>query len=66
MSCLWGKNMYSITPAENLVWNSGFGPEATNTKDKTMEAKIERKGRLPPPYRGPEVCEKSANLDQET
>jgi hypothetical protein len=66
MSYLWQKNMSSITPAENLVWNSGFGPEATNTKDKTMEAQIERKGRLPPPYHGLEGCEKSANLDQET
>lgn len=66
MSYLWEKNMSSITPAENLVWNSGFGPEATNTKDKTMEAQIERKGRLPPPYHGLEGCEKSANLDQET
>jgi len=66
MSYLWENNMASITPAENLVWNSGFGPEATNTKDKTMEAQIERKGRLPPPYHGPEGCEKSATLDQET
>lgn len=66
MSYLWSKNMVSITPAENLVLNSGFGPEATNTKDKTMEAQIERKGRLLPPYHVPEGSERNISLDQET
>jgi hypothetical protein len=66
MSYLWGKNMASITPAENLVLNSGFGPEATNTKDKSMEAHIERKGRLLPPYHEPEGCETNSTYDQET
>ena len=66
MSYLWSKNMVSITPSENLVLNSGFGPEATNTKDKTMEAQIERKGRLLPPYHEPEGSERNTSLDQET
>jgi hypothetical protein len=66
LSYLWKKNMASITPAENLVWNSGFGPEATNTKDKAMEAQIERTGRLLPPYDELEGCERNTILDQET
>lgn len=66
MSYLWGSNMASITPAENLVWNSGFGPEATNTKDKAMEAQIERKGRLLPPYHEPVGWEANSTFDLET
>lgn len=50
---LWARGSVSITPSQNLVTNRGFGPEATNTKDAGVDVGIERKQRLPPPYRGP-------------
>lgn len=53
VSHLWSRNWFSITPSQNLVSNRGFGPEATNTRDTSVDVGIERVGSLLPPFRGP-------------
>jgi len=50
---LWRRGMVSVTPAQNLIHNRGFGPEATHTKDTDVQTGMERWGRLRPPFRGP-------------
>ena len=47
---LWSHQLLSITPAENLVKNTGFGEGATNTKDPQIQPGIEKVGSLQPPY----------------
>lgn len=56
--------MVSVTPAQNLVHNRGFGPEATNTKDEDVQTGMERWGRLRPPFRGPEKIHADDFLDR--
>ena len=53
VSHLWSRNWVSITPSQNLVANRGFGPEATNTRDASVDVGIERVVPLLPPFRGP-------------
>lgn len=53
VSHLWKRGWVSITPSQNLVTNRGFGPEATNTRDASVDVGIERVGSLLPPFRGP-------------
>lgn len=53
VSHLWGRGWVSVTPSENLVANRGFGPDATNTRDTSVEVGIERLEPLHSPYRSP-------------
>ncbi len=53
ISYLWSRGWISITPSQNLVANRGFGPDATNTRDESVEVGIERIKTLRAPYRGP-------------
>jgi hypothetical protein len=53
VSHLWKRGWVSITPSQNLVTNRGFGPEATNTRDASVDVGIERVGSLLPPFCGP-------------
>lgn len=53
VSHLWKRGWVSITPSQNLVTNRGFGPEATNTRDASVDVGIERVGSLMPPFRSP-------------
>jgi hypothetical protein len=64
ISWFWIKGWVSITPAQNLVRNAGFGPEATNTRDVSVETGMERFGRLIPPFRGPEEIRADTGLDR--
>jgi hypothetical protein len=64
ISCFWMKGWVSITPAQNLVRNAGFGPEATNTRDVSVETGVERHGRLAPPFRGPKEIQANCHLDR--
>jgi len=65
ISWFWMNDLVSITPAQNLVQNAGFGPEATNTRDVSVETGMERHGRLTPPFRGPEDIRADPELDRE-
>jgi hypothetical protein len=65
ISWFWMNGWVSITPAQNLVRNAGFGPEATNTRDVSVETGMERHGRLTSPYRGPEDIRADPELDRE-
>lgn len=60
----WFRGWVSITPAQNLVKNLGFGPEATHTKDHQVKVGIEREGVLPSPYRGPREIQSNPDLDR--
>lgn len=60
---LWKRNMVAITPAQNLVENFGFGPEATHTKDESVQVGVERNHSLSPPYAGPQKSEADRGLD---
>ena len=53
VSHLWSRGWVSITPSENMVANRGFGPDATNTRDSSVEVGIERLNPLHSPYRSP-------------
>ena len=53
VSHLWKRGWVSITPSQNLVTNRGFGPEATNTRDASVDVGIEKVGSLLSPFRGP-------------
>ena len=53
VSHLWSRGWVSVTPSENLVANRGFGPDATNTRDSSVEVGIERLEPLHSPYRSP-------------
>lgn len=64
-SWFWINGWLSVTPAENLVVNRGFGPDATHTRDATVGVGIERREPLRPPYRGPESVEPDVFLDRE-
>ena len=60
----WRQGWVSITPAQNLVNNRGFGAEATHTKDRSVDVGIDREGPLPAPYRSPKRLEVDPDLDQ--
>lgn len=64
ISCFWMNGWVSITPAQNLVRNAGFGPDATNTQDVSVETGMERHGRLTPPFRGPNEIHADSVLDR--
>ena len=64
VSHLWSRGWLSITPAQNLVQNLGFGPEATHTRDEKVKVGLERKGALCPPYRGPREIGANPALDR--
>jgi hypothetical protein len=64
ISWFWIKGWVSITPAQNLVRNAGFGPGATNTRDVSVETGMERHGRLKPPFRGPNEIQADLVLDR--
>lgn len=53
VSHLWKRGWVSITPSQNLITNRGFGPEATNTRDASVDVGIERVGSLRSPFRSP-------------
>jgi len=61
---LWRRGMVSITPAQNLVTNQGFGEGATHTRDASVETGMDRKASLRPPYRGPTSIGPDAGLDR--
>jgi hypothetical protein len=63
-SWFWRQRWVSITPAENLVRNVGFGPEATNTRDLGVKMGIERENRLQAPYQGPTKIQADPSLDR--
>lgn len=63
-SWFWREGWVSITPAQNLVRNVGFGLAATNTRDPGICTGIEREGRLGPPYRGPQKIQADEELDK--
>jgi len=63
-SWFWKQGWVSISPAQNLVRNVGFGPEATNTRDPRIGTGIERQDRLGHPYIGPQKIEADEDLDR--
>ena len=66
MSSFWQDGLVSVTPAQNLVRNVGFGADATNTSDKSAQTGMEREGSLNPPFNGPkEICA-DVVLDRQT
>jgi len=66
ISWFWMQDWVSITPAQNLVRNVGFGADATNTQDETAQTGMEREASLKPPFTGPkEICA-DADLDRQT
>jgi hypothetical protein len=64
ISWFWMNGWVAITPGQNLVRNAGFGPEATNTRDVSVETGMERHGRLKPPFRGPNKIQADLVLDR--
>ena len=54
----------SITPAQNLVRNVGFGPDATNTRDILVKTGMERDELLSPPFDGPKEIKADTELDR--
>jgi len=64
ISWIWMNCKVAITPAQNLVRNAGFGPDATNTRDESAETGIEREGRLQPPFRGPADIRADEEVDR--
>jgi len=65
VSYFWKMGWVSITPAQNLVNNRGFGAEATHTKDRSVDVGIDREGPLPAPYRSPKHLGIDPDLDQQ-
>ena len=61
----WFRDWVSITPAQNLVSNVGLGPDATHTRDASVDLGIRRTSPLRPPYRGPSRIEFDERLDHE-
>ena len=64
MAWFWMHGWISITPAQNLVRNIGFGPGATNTRDEAVETGLEREENLCPPFQGPATIRADADLDR--
>ncbi|NBR70660.1 MAG: methyltransferase type 11 [Proteobacteria bacterium] len=64
ISWIWMNGQVAITPAQNFVRNAGFGPDATNTRDESAEAGIEREERLQPPFRGSADIRADGELDR--
>ena len=62
-SWFWREGWVSVTPSQNLVRNVGFGPDATNTRDRDISTGIERENDLSPPYRGPKEIRANDTLD---
>jgi hypothetical protein len=66
ISSFWRDGLVSITPAQNLVRNVGFGADATNTQDETAQTGMEREGFLNPPFTGPNEIRADVDLDRQT
>ena len=66
ISSFWRDGLVSITPAQNLVRNVGFGADATNTRDETAQTGMEREGSLNPPFSGPSEIRADVDLDRQT
>ena len=62
-SWFWMQGWVSITPAQNLVRNVGFGSDATNTHDVMVKTGMEREGLLCPPFKGPMEIKADEELD---
>lgn len=66
ISSFWKDGLVAITPAQNLVRNMGFGADATNTRDETVQTGMEREASLQSPFTGPkEICA-DVSLDRQT
>ena len=63
ISWFWMQDWVSITPAQNLVRNVGFGPDATNTRDVLVNTGMEREELLSPPFEGPIEIKADKELD---
>ena len=64
ISWFWMQGWVSITPAQNLVRNVGFGPDATNTRDVLVKTGMEREDLLPAPFEGPIEIKADTELDR--
>ena len=64
ISWFWMQGWVSITPAQNLVRNVGFGPDATNTRDVLVKTGMEREDLLSAPFRGPMEIKADTELDR--
>ena len=60
----WSRGWWSVTPAENLVENRGFGPEATNTRDPGVATGIERVQAMRFPLHHPARLERDLAADE--
>lgn len=60
----WMQGWVSITPAQNLVRNVGFGPDATNTRDVLVKTGMEREDLLSAPFKGPMEIKADTELDR--
>jgi len=60
----WMQGWVSITPAQNLVRNVGFGPDATNTRDVLVKTGMEREDLLSAPFEGPIEIKADTELDR--
>ena len=63
ISWFWMQGWVSITPAQNLVRNVGFGPDATNTRDVLVKTGMEREDLLSAPFEGPREIKADKKLD---
>ena len=63
ISWFWMQGWVSITPAQNLVRNVGFGPDATNTRDVLVKTGMEREDLLSAPFEGPKEIKADKKLD---
>jgi hypothetical protein len=63
ISWFWMQGWVSITPAQNLVRNVGFGPDATNTRDVLVKTGMEREDLLSAPFEGPMEIKADTELD---
>jgi len=64
ISWFWMQGWVSITPAQNLVRNVGFGPDATNTRDVLVKTGMEREDLLAAPFEGPMEIKADTELDR--
>jgi hypothetical protein len=64
ISWFWMQGWVSITPAQNLVRNVGFGPDATNTRDVLVKTGMEREDLLSAPFQGPMEIKADTELDR--